>query len=142
VKVAVVDASVVVKWVIPEDHSEAALRLLTEGVELHAPGHWFTEVTTTLWATSAIKRILTREQATARVQWIKELIVDETPVRNLIVSATEIAFDLHLTVYDTLYLALSAQIAAPSVTADRKLYDKVKTDDRYADLVVWVADLL
>jgi predicted nucleic acid-binding protein len=142
VKVAVVDASVVVRWVIPEDHSEAALRLLTEGVELHAPGHWFAEVTTTLWAKSAIKRTLTREQAIARVQWIKELIVDETPVRNLIVSATEIAFDLHLTVYDTLYLALSAQIAAPLVTADRKLYDKVKTDDRYADLVVWVADLL
>jgi predicted nucleic acid-binding protein len=40
------------------------------------------------------------------------------------------------------FLALSAQIAAPLVTADRKLYDKVKTDDRYADLVVWVADLL
>src|SRR6478752_6093163 len=31
---AVVDASVAVKWVLPEEHSEAALRLLESGIGL------------------------------------------------------------------------------------------------------------
>jgi predicted nucleic acid-binding protein len=34
------DASVAVKWVIDEPYSEQALLLLSEGVKLHAPGHW------------------------------------------------------------------------------------------------------
>ena len=32
-----VDANVVVKWVTPEEHSESAARLLSEGLELWAP---------------------------------------------------------------------------------------------------------
>jgi predicted nucleic acid-binding protein len=140
-KQAVVDASVAVKWVVPEDHSEEALSLLTDGVMLYVPSHWLAEVSTTFWAKCAFKGVLTREQAAARVKWIASLDFAETSVSSLIMPATDMAFDLHLTVYDTLYLALAVQVAAPLVTADRKLFDKAKADRRYANSVVWVADL-
>jgi predicted nucleic acid-binding protein len=109
---AVIGTSVVVKCVIPEDHSEAALRLLTDGVELHAPGAGLPRSPPRCGPSNCI---LSREQAITRVEWINELIVNETPARNLVVRATVIAFDLHLAVYDALYLALSAQIVAPLV---------------------------
>ena len=140
-KRAVVDASIVVKWIVAEAHSELAQRLLTNDVDLYAPGHWLAEVSTTLWAKYAIRKSLTREEAAVRIEWVRDLIVAETPLRDLTLHATEIAFDLHLTVYDTLYLALASKAAAPLVTADRKLYDKAKSHHHFVDLVVWVEDL-
>ena len=41
----VVDASVVVKWFVPEVHGEAALRLLDSGETFAAPDHLFAETT-------------------------------------------------------------------------------------------------
>lgn len=138
---AVVDASIAVKWVVPEEHSDTADRLLAAGISLHAPGHWLAEAGTVLWAKSAIKGVLTRRQAEDRVEWLSELAVEETPVRGLLAAATTVSFDLHLTVYDALYLALAERIAAPFVTADRKLHDTAKANARWCDRVMWVADI-
>jgi predicted nucleic acid-binding protein len=138
VKRAVVDASVAVKWVVPEEHTDAALRLLTNGVELEAPGHWLAEVSTTLWAKSAIWNVLTRQQAEARIEWLCDLGIKETPIRGLLPAATRVAFDFHLTVYDTLYLVLAESLGVPLVTADRKLHDKALADSRFAKVAVWV----
>lgn len=140
-KQAVVDASVAIKWVVPEAHSENAESLLGDGSGLLAPGHWAAEVATGLWAKSAIHGTLTRQQAIERIAWIGGLTVEKVPVDRLIVAATGIAFDLHATAYDTLYLALAEQSGTPLVTADRKLYDKARASSRFADLVVWVGDL-
>ncbi|HYZ24041.1 MAG TPA: type II toxin-antitoxin system VapC family toxin, partial [Rhodopila sp.] len=117
-----------------------ALRLLAEGVELSAPGHWLTEVATVLWAKSVIHGVLNRAQAEARLAWLAEQEVSETNVRSLLTSASSISFDLHLTVYDGLYLSLATKLAAPMVTADRELHDKARGDHRFAPLVVWVED--
>jgi predicted nucleic acid-binding protein len=76
---------------------------------LYAPGHWLAEVSATLWAKCAVNGILSREQARARVEWIDELDVQETDVRDFVVRATDIALDLGLTVYDTLYLTLAVR---------------------------------
>jgi predicted nucleic acid-binding protein len=138
---AIVDASVAVKWVVPEDHSETASRLLSDGVKLYAPGHWLAEATTVLWAKSAVKNGLTRPQAEAAIDLLTDVIIDETPVRSLVHSAAEMAFTLHLTIYDTLYLALALRLAIPMITADRKLHSKAQGDRRYQHLVVWIEDL-
>lgn len=141
-KQAVVDASVAVKWAVPEAHSENAESLLRGGTDLLAPGHWLAEVATALWAKSAIHGVMSRQQAIERVAWIGGLMVEVVPADDLIVAATGIAFDLHATAYDTLYLALAEHSGAALVTADRKLYEKAKAASRFADLVVWVGDLL
>lgn len=140
-KKIVVDASVAVKWVVPEDHSESACHLLSGGVGLCAPAHWLTEVGTTLWAKAAMHGALTRGQADARIVWLSELDVAETPLRSLVVPAASMAFDLQLTICDTLYLAAAEQIGAPFATADRKLFERAATDRRFAGLLIWVADL-
>ena len=45
----VVDASVVVKWFVPEVHSDAARRLLTLSHEYFAPDLLFAETANTIW---------------------------------------------------------------------------------------------
>ena len=44
-----VDASVAVKWFVPENHSAEALRLLDEGFRRHIPVLLHTEVGQTIW---------------------------------------------------------------------------------------------
>lgn len=140
-KQAVVDASVAVKWVVPEAHSENAESLLSAGTGLLVPGHWAAEVATALWAKSAIHGVMSRQQAIERIAWIGSLTVEVIPVDRLIVAATGIAFDLRATACDTLYLALAEQSGTALVTVDRKLYEKAKATSRFADLVVWLGDL-
>jgi predicted nucleic acid-binding protein len=48
----VVDASVVVKWLLPEIHSEAAKRLLADELQLWAPDLVWAEVGNVLWKRS------------------------------------------------------------------------------------------
>ena len=45
----VVDASVAIKWFVPEIHAEAARRLLREGMTLLAPDLIWAEVANALW---------------------------------------------------------------------------------------------
>ena len=136
-----VDASVAVKWVVPEHGSEDAVLLLTEGSDLFAPGHWLAEVATTLWAKSRLKGVLTREQAAERVLWFRDLGIEETPIHDLITRATALSFELDLTVYDTLYLALAERLDAPLVSADRKLVDRARGDPGLARLSLPLSEL-
>ena len=45
----VVDANIAVKWVLPEIHSETALRLLDSNYSLLVPDFFFPEVGNILW---------------------------------------------------------------------------------------------
>jgi predicted nucleic acid-binding protein len=140
-KKAVVDASVAVKWAVPEAFSDRAEYLLTDGIDLLAPAHWLAEVGCALSAKSAIHGVMNRQQAIERIEWIRGLTVEATPLDGLILAASRIAFDLHVTTYDALYLALAEQSGAPLVTADRKFHDKVAAISRFAGLLIWVGDL-
>lgn len=140
-KAAVLDASVAVKWVIREPFSDEANSLLSEGVDLYAPSHWLAEASTTAWARYAVSGLLTREQAEERVEWLRSVRVMETPIRGLLAAATEVSFDLGMTFYDSLYLALAQQVGVPVVTADRKLLNKALAQARLAGLVRWIGDV-
>lgn len=48
--IVVVDASVVIKWYLPEVHGEAALSLLASPDDFIAPDHLFAETTNAIWA--------------------------------------------------------------------------------------------
>lgn len=137
----VVDASVAVKWLVPEPHAEAAIGLLDPLIQLHAPVHWMAEVGTTLWAKAAVHGALSRQQALDRIAWLGEVDVVGHPIGPLLGKAAELAFDLHLTVYDTLYLALAKVSGIRFVTADRKLFVKAGEHPDLVGLVVWIADL-
>lgn len=70
VKRAVVDASVAVKWVVEEEFSDAAERLLTMGTTLHAPSHWLAEVLNTITAYCVFKRRITADAAWEKATFI------------------------------------------------------------------------
>jgi predicted nucleic acid-binding protein len=124
-KVFVIDASVAVKWYIPEPFSEQAvyyLELLREGkAKLLAPELIIAELGNILW-----KKELSGELARDEVQLIGETMANSFPAelteaRLLLPAALEIAFELKLALYDSLYLALAIVKMATLVTADKKL---------------------
>jgi predicted nucleic acid-binding protein len=140
-KAAVLDASVALKWLVTEAHSAEATRLLECGTEFFAPAHWRAEAATALWARAAVRGEMSEADAVARIAWLARLGVTETSLEALLDAAAALAFELHATPYDMLYLALAERLRVPMVTADRKLIDKVAGVPRLAPLIRWVGDL-
>jgi predicted nucleic acid-binding protein len=122
----VVDASVAVKWFLPEVHGAAAARLLNEQHGLCAPDLLFAEVGNALW-----KRVrggeIVKEDAVAALGILDTVPIEIYPSKLLMASAMEIACATGRTVYDSLYLALAVLLDSRIVTADRKLHDAIKT---------------
>ena len=135
------DASVALKWLVTEAHSVEATRLLERGTEFFAPTHWRAEAATALWARAAVRAEMSEAEAIARIAWLAEMEVTETPLAVLLNTAAALAFELHATPYDTLYLALAERLRVPLVTADRRLFDKAAAVPRLAPLIRWVGDL-
>ena len=134
-----VDASVAVKWLLPEVHSAAALTLLNAATILHAPDLLYPEVANALW-----KRVRSGEIAVDKAKdllaWLSTLPLTLHPSLPLILSATDIACRYDRTVYDSIYLALAVREGVALVTADRKLVSAL-TGTPMATSVLLVSDL-
>lgn len=116
----VVDASVVVKWFVPEIHSDAARRLLVMPHEYVAPDLLFAETVNTIW-----KKIRRKELAVEEGQ---RLVADMGQIAVETVSCRALAEDAHAlanatgrTVYDSMYVALAVRLNTRSITADDRL---------------------
>jgi predicted nucleic acid-binding protein len=100
VSVFVVDASVVVKWFVPEIHSNAARRLLVLPHEYVAPDLLFAETTNTVW--KKIRREeLTAEEGQRLVADIGQIAVETVSCRALAEDAHALANATGRTVYDS-----------------------------------------
>ena len=116
----VVDASVVVKWFVPEIHSDAAPRLLALPHEYFAPDLVFAETANTIW--KKIRRgELTAEHGRRLVTDIGRSAIETVPCRVLAVDAHVLANATGRTVYDSLYLALAIRLKTRMLTADERL---------------------
>ncbi len=135
----VVDASVVIKWLLPEVHSGAARSVLADDHTLMAPDLLWAELGNALW-----KRLrsgeITTEDARDLLRDFRRFPVVTTPIVTLIDAALEIAAHLDKTVYDSLYLALALGKRCRLVTADRRLYNALKRGP-LASTLVWVEDV-
>lgn len=125
----VVDTSVVVKWFVPETHSDRALALRTA----HASGK-IPLATADLCLVELANALRFRRptptpdeigQAVRSVLSIDVRAV--TPSPELISSAARIAFDHQLAVYDALYVALAADLGYELVTADEEMVGRCKS---------------
>jgi predicted nucleic acid-binding protein len=125
VSVFVVDASVVVKWFVPEIHSEAARRLLALPHEYMAPDLLFAETANTIWKKIRRKE-LTAEEGQALVADINRIAVETVSCRALAEDAHALANMTGRTVYDCLYLALAIRLKTRSITADDRLEAAVR----------------
>ena len=117
----VIDASVDVKWYVPELHSAEAERLLDSAHDLHAPDLIVPEFGNILW-----KKIGRGELTVAQARKIVEAFIDvplfKYPTAPLLEPAFEGAVQSAQTVYDWTYLALAISLDCEMVTADEKFY--------------------
>ena len=111
----VIDASVAVKWVLPEDGSEAAHALRT--LELTAPSIWLAEVGTALWR-HVRRGELERDRAETRLLELMSAPVSTTPLEQDLPAALRLANELSHPIYDCLYLAAALRLDTHAVTAD------------------------
>jgi predicted nucleic acid-binding protein len=120
---AVVDASVAVRWVVPEQGSEHAVALLRESFRWLAPRLMLTEVASAL-RRKVVERELSTEVALEALDVLMtelggaiELAADET----IMPLALTLALSLEHKLPDCVYLALAERTGADLVTADRQL---------------------
>ena len=119
----VVDASVALKFFLPEVESDAALRLLASRAMLAAPDILPLELRAAVTKYHR-RRLITLDEARAIAGAIGRLAVDLHPWQPLLAPAFELSLLLHHGVYDCLYLMLARQLAWPLATADRRMKQK------------------
>jgi hypothetical protein len=118
----VVDASVAVKWFLPEADSDAAARLLEGGQKLVAPELIRIEVAAALTRRGRLGE-LTDSQVRATTEAWSDALADGVVILEEngtdLPRAIELALALRHPVQDCLYLALAGRLDVPLVTADR-----------------------
>jgi predicted nucleic acid-binding protein len=125
VSVFVVDPSVVVKWFVPEIHSDAARRLLVLPHEYVAPDLLFAETANTIWKKIRRKE-LTAEAGYQLVADIGQIAVETVSCRVLVEDAHALATATGRTVYDSMYVALAVRLNTRTITADDRLEAALK----------------
>ena len=133
----VVDASVALKWFIPEIHDTAARRLLSQYYECIAPELVLTEAVH-VFTKRHRRDEMTAQTAHVSLQTLSELVsISETA------SLASIALDLAIThqrsAYDALYVALALREGCQLVTADRRLYDALHAS--FPRTMLWIEDV-
>lgn len=135
----VVDASVALKWVLPEVDSERAMGLVGRA-SLKAPELLAVECANALWLRARRQEITPVEARTAYadlltvpIAWVSD--------RSLALGALTLAADLDHPAYDCTYLALAIEAAAVVVTADRRFAAAARRQASLAERVVLLAEI-
>jgi predicted nucleic acid-binding protein len=136
----VVDASVAIKWYLPESHSADADRLLGNGFQLLAPDLLVAETGNILWK-RVMRSELTVRKAESILRALKALPMTLHPASVLAENAMTVACGLKRSFYDSLYLALALTADCPLVTADRKLFEAVRDASPVKKHILWVEDV-
>jgi predicted nucleic acid-binding protein len=123
----VVDASVAVKWFIPEAGEEAAAKLLGGKKRLIAPALIRLEVTGAIirrYREGHLSEKKAREGAQAWEAMLQHRVVRLVPDAELFDDAVHMAFLAKHTLADCLYLAVAKGLGAPVITADKPMRDR------------------
>jgi predicted nucleic acid-binding protein len=117
VSVFVVDASLVIKWFIPEVDSDAARRWLDAAHDYIAPDLLFPETGNTVW--KKVRRgELSPDDARKLATDLSVIAVEAVPMRGLLPDAHALALRTGITVYDGTYLALAVRLETQMITGD------------------------
>lgn len=116
----VVDASVVIKWFLPEVHSDVAQHLLQQDYRYFAPDLLFAETANVVW--KKVQRGELRDTDGSRlVRDLGGVAIELVTARALMTDAYALAIVSGRTVYDALYLALAIRLKTHLITADERL---------------------
>ena len=136
----VIDASVLIKFYVPEilsDRAERVLADLEEGhIDLSAPDLIYPEAGNILWKKERLKE-LTRPEVEKITNAILSLPLKVEASRPLISLALDIAIAYGITVYDAIYVGLTRVLETRLITADRKLVEVLAKTD-LEDSMIWL----
>ena len=132
----VIDASIAVKWYVPEVYEQQASRLRRTGGIFHAPELMLPEFGNIIW-----KKVMRKELTSVEGQRIMAAFANEKFIlhshRATLQAAYTGADATGQTVYDWTYLALAVALSCPFVTADERFYKALEPTPLNAHLV-WV----
>jgi predicted nucleic acid-binding protein len=128
----VIDASVLIKFFVPEVLADRAVFLLDSSAEedssLMAPDLIYSESGNILWKKHRLKE-LTRSEVDKITDAIILLPIRTENSKTLLPLALGMAMTYGVTVYDAMYMSLARIYGTQMVTADRKLFEKVAGTD-------------
>lgn len=122
--VFVVDASVVIKWFVPEIHSEAARRWLDVSHDYIAPDLLFPEVGNVVWK-KVRRKELEETEGRQLVMDLAQVAVETVATRSLLQDGLALALTAGITVYDAMYLTLAVRLETEVITGDERFADKI-----------------
>ncbi len=136
----IVDASVGIKWFVPEVHATEARQWRNGPDELHIPAFFFDlEITAILW--KKIQRAeITRADADLILAQLASLPLQRHPEAPFLALTFDLANRTQRTVYDCLYLAMAVQLGGSMVTADQRLYNSL-VGTAWGPQICWVANV-
>jgi len=135
----VVDASVAIKWFLPEIHSEAAGRILKSKHKLLAPDLIMAEVGNTLWKKN-IRNEISLEESRSILKDFLRFPLQIYHSKTLLAVALHVAVQYGFSVYDGLYLALALTRKVFFITADHKFYESLHKGT-IGQKIAWVEDV-
>ncbi len=135
----VVDASVAIKWYVPEIHSADALQLRAAGNELNVPSLFYLEIANAL-SMKVRKGELDRADAESIFAELTVLPLVHFSDAALAAGALSLAFQTQRSVYDCTYLALAVQLGAKLVTADQRFYNAL-SNTPWAKSICWIENI-
>ena len=135
----VVDASVAVKWFVPENYSLEATRFLDRRFRCHIPVLLHSEVGQTIWKKVHQRKEIEAEDGRSILRALMLTALELHAVTPLLEPVFDIALATGRTVYDSIYLALAVALSCKMVTADQKLFNALRGGP-FSDDVLWVAD--
>ena len=138
----VVDASVSVKWYIPEIYEQEASKLLTGNHHLHAPELILPEFCNVIWM--KVRRAeITKTKGEKIVDAFSKLSKQTLIIhshKKIIKAAFAGAESSGKTVYDWTYLALAISLSCEMFTADSKFYKALENTPVKKHLR-WIEDI-
>jgi predicted nucleic acid-binding protein len=124
VSVFVVDASLVIKWFVPEIHFEAARRWLGASHDYVAPDLLFSEAGNMVWK-KVRRKELEETEGRRLVIDLAEVAVETVATRSLLQDALALALVAGVTVYDAMYLTLAVRLETEVITGDDRFADQI-----------------
>lgn len=136
---SILDASVVLKWFVDEQKSQAALSIraafVQENVPIIVPDLLLYECANAL----RYHPDFSEEEVHQSIESLFQLGIDIiTPTASLLKKGSSIAVENDVTVYDATYLALAHELHDEFVTADEKFYHKVQK--QFPDTILLLKD--
>jgi predicted nucleic acid-binding protein len=116
----VVDASVGMKWYVPEPHDVEAGKLRDARFDRHIPAHFYVEVASTVRKKVVQRGELSQDDGREVLTKVGRVRATVHPTGTLLDPAFEIALLTRRTVYDCLYIALAERLDCVVVTRRRK----------------------